>query len=213
MLRSRAERPGWESLCASRCTPPARVEPAPRLAPVSSLSAGGERPRAPRRAGDPLQWLCHPPGHRAGQEALPAPRLRGGTSCSVDGLRTDEISGIFRSGGAGWGDPHCLSRFRFLCFCLEEPTLLWDSLPWRTAWPGCCSWGLLQNSQDGYRHGKGFDFTSTPDPKVVIFPTARQSCSLQLRGRQRSLKKPPGLLSPQLLLASGAARPRCPKGK
>lgn len=105
MLRSRAERPGWESLCASRCTPPVRVKPAPWLACVSSSSAGGECPWAPCRAGDPLQQLCHPAGCRAGREAFPAPWLRRGTSCSVDWLRTDKISGIFRSAGAGWGDP------------------------------------------------------------------------------------------------------------
>lgn len=213
MLRSRAERPGWESLCAPCCTSLAHVEPAPRLARVSSLSAGSERPWAPRRAGDPLQWLCHPPGCRAGQEAFPTPWLHGGTNCSVDWLRTDKISWIFRSGGAGWGDPHPPSWFRFPCFCLEEQTWLWDSLPWRTAWPGCCSWGRLQNSQNGCRHSGGFDFTSTPDPRVVILPAAGQICSVQPRGRERSLKKPPGVLSPRLLLASSTAKPGCPEGK
>jgi len=202
MLRSRAERPGWESLCASRCTPPAHVEPAPGLARASSPSASSERPRAPRRAGDPLH------GCATRQAAGLVGRL---SLCP--GLRTDEISGIFRSAGAGWGDAHPPSWFRFLCLCLEEPTRLRDSLRRRTAWPGCCSRGLPQNGRDGCQHGGGFDFTSTPDPGVVIFPAARQSRSPQPCGKPRSLKKPPRLLSPHLTWASSATQPDGPEGK
>lgn len=77
MLRSRAERPGWESLCAPRCAPPARAEPAPLLPGLSPPAAGSERPRAPSRG------LCHRPGGCATaglQGALPhGPAARGNT--------------------------------------------------------------------------------------------------------------------------------------
>lgn len=87
--------------------------------------------RASLSSGSVTRW--------AGQEAVPASRVCRGASCSVDRLKTGELSGIFKPAGAGWGDPHPSSWFRFLCFCLEEQTGLGDSLPGRTAWPGCCS--------------------------------------------------------------------------
>lgn len=204
MLCSRAERPGRESLCASCCTPQACVEPAPPLTCVSPPAADSECPQAPCRARDPLQWLCHPPGCRAGQEAFLTPWLYETTSCSVDRLRTDKISWIYRSAGAGWGDPSPSSWFTLLCFCLEEQRRLRG----QAATPGALA------EQPGWMlTWWGFDFMSTADPRVVIFPTARQSCSLQPWGRRRSLKKPAGLLSPHLHLPSSATQPGCPKGK